>query len=339
MMPGKSWYADIIVWPIVYKLISSDTASLTQLRANHRVFANCSRPGHPAAALKDVVTRMRSLVVACLVCHTLATTCTSADDLIASRIAATRKTHAEQCDRLRQEVETAFEKRERSARASGDKKQVDQLAVARSAFDENGELPSFTPNAAVRRVATARVALEGAYGNAIRQLIKSNQDEEAQALEKELRDYLIASHSLRFLCEVTPTMVEVDHDMYSNTGKFNGQQVKIDDVDQLHSILLHPKSGSQSLASYPVSRLWSQVRGEVFIPQIGEERGRIASPIVFELVGDNKVLWASKPIQEFDKRQAFQVDIDKVETLHLRVKCPGAHDYARAMWIEPVLIR
>ena len=291
------------------------------------------------AVLKDAVTKMRSFVLACLICHFLALAGTAADDVIASRLTATRTAHAEQCDRLRQEVEAAFEKRERSSRSSGDKKLVDQLAIARSAFEEKGELPSFTPNAAVRRVATARVALEGAYSNAIRQLIKAKQDEEALALEKELRDYLMASHSQRFLNEIAPTAVEVDGGMYSNSGKVNGLQVKIDDKDQLHSIFLHPKSGGQSLASYPVSRLWSQVRGEVFIPQIGDDRGRIGSPIVFELVGDNKVLWASKPIQEFDKRQMFQVDIDKVETLHLRVKCAGIHDYARAVWLEPVLIR
>lgn len=282
--------------------------------------------------------KMRSFVLACLLCPLLALVGTAADDSITSRLTAVRTTHAEQCDRLRQEVETAFEKRERSSRSSGDKKLVDQLAIARSAFEEKGELPSFTPNAAVRRAATARVALESAYNNAIRQLIKTKQDEEAQALEAELRDYLIASHSRLFLNEIAPTTVEAD-DGYSNSGKIGVLQVKIDDKDQLHSIQLHPKAGGQALASYPVSRLWSQVRGEVFIPKIGDERGKIGSPIVFELVGDNKVIWASKPIQEFDKRQMFQVDIDKVETLHLRVKCPGLSNYARAMWLEPVLIR
>ena len=288
---------------------------------------------------KDALKKMRSFVFACVICHILPLVCTSADDVIASRLTATRSAHAEQCDRLRQEVQSAFEKRERSARSSGDKKSLDQLAVDRRAFDEKGELPSFTPSAAIRRVATARIALEGAYATAIRSLVKAKQDAEAQALEKELRDYLVASHSRRFLNELTPTIAEVARGGYSNSGKIGDRQVKIEGRDQLHSIFLHPKPHGVSLASYRVNRLWSQLRGEACIPRMGDELGRIGSPIVFELIGDNKIIWVSKPIQEFDQRQAFQVDIDKVETLHLRVKCTGRSDYARAVWIEPVLIR
>lgn len=282
---------------------------------------------------------MRSFVIACVACQIVVVTYTSADDLIASRLTETRKAYAEQYARLRQEVELSFEKQERAARSSGDKKLLDQLAEEHRIFADKGELPSFSPDAAIRRIRTARVAMEGAYANAIRQSLKEKRDGEAQALEKELRETLVASHSIRFLNEVTPTTIEVDGELYSNSGKISGRQVKIDGRDQVHSIFLHPKPRGLSLASYRINRQWSELRGEVFIPRIGDERGRIGSPIIFEILGDNKVLWTSKPIQEFDQRQAFQVEIDKVETLHLRVKCTGKPNYARAIWIEPVLVR
>lgn len=285
------------------------------------------------------VTKMRSLVFACIVCQIVAVTCLSADGLIASRLTETRKAHAEQIERLRKDVESGFEKQERAARSSGNKKLLDQLAEERRAFEEKRELPTFCPEAAIRRVATARVALEGAYSNAIRESLKAKQDGDAQALEKELREILIASRSIRFLNEITPTTIEVDGDLYSNSGKVNGRQVKIDGRDQLHSIFLHPKARGPALASYRLNRQWSELRGEACIPRMGDERGRIESPVVFEILGDKKVLWTSKPIQEFDQRQAFQVEIEKAEMLHLRVKCPGKPSYARAVWIEPVLVR
>lgn len=282
---------------------------------------------------------MRSLVVVCVVCQILFGKCTSGDDLIASRLAETRKKHAELYERLRKEVESAFEKRERTARSGGDKKLLDQLTEERRKFAERGELPSFSPVAAIRRVSAARVALEGAYANAMRQSLKAKRDGEAQALEKELHEILVASNSIRFLSEVTPTTIEVGGDFYSNSGRINGRQLKIDGRDQLHSIFLHPKPNGPSLASYRINRQWSELRGEAFIPRIGDERGRVGAPIIFEILADNKILWTSNPIQERDQRQAFKVVIDKADTLHLKVVCSGNPVYARAVWIEPVLVR
>ncbi|MFM9962439.1 MAG: NPCBM/NEW2 domain-containing protein [Planctomycetaceae bacterium] len=282
---------------------------------------------------------IRAFVIASIICQFGFLAFASADDSIAERLAVARKKHADECDHLRQEVEAAFEKREGSARQSGNKKLLDQLALDRRAFEDKRELPSFTPDAARRRVATARLALESAYNIAIKQLIKANQDVEAQSLEKELREYLIASHAQRFLSELTPSTVEVDGDLYSNDGKIVGKQIKIEGREQSHSIFLHAKPRGHSLASYRMNRNWSQFRGEVFIPRMGDERGRIGSPVTFEIIGDNKVIWSSKPIQDFDQRQVFEVDIDKVDMLHLRVKCAGNASYARAVWIEPKLFR
>lgn len=282
---------------------------------------------------------MRPLVLPAIIfCSTLITYAL-ADDMPAARLEVVRKTHSEKCERLREEVEAAFDKRDRSARSEGDKKILDQLATVRRSFELKGELPSFTPSAAVRRVAAARLSLEIAYATEIRKSLKVMQDSEAEALEKELRDHLVATRSLRFLTELTPTTVAVDTDLYSDSGKINGHQVQIEGHPALHSIFLHAKRRGHSLASFRVNRTWSQIRGEACIPRIGDELGGIGSPVVFEILGDNKVLWTSKPIQEFNARQQFQVDIDKAEMLHLRVKCVGEAAYARALWIEPTLVR
>ena len=53
------------------------------------------------------------------------------------------------------------------------------------------------------------------------------------------------------------------------------------------------------------------------------------------MVGDGRKLWESSPIREFDKPQWFNIDVEGVETLELKVICPGSAFYARAAWLDP----
>ena len=59
------------------------------------------------------------------------------------------------------------------------------------------------------------------------------------------------------------------------------------------------------------------------------------TPLTFELWGDGGLLWRSKQIagqQDTDHCEAF---IGKVQTLELRVLCPGSNLGAKAVWVEP----
>jgi hypothetical protein len=80
------------------------------------------------------------------------------------------------------------------------------------------------------------------------------------------------------------------------------------------------------------------LRGNVGVPSIEEARNPPATPLQFEILGDGKSLWKSEPIQKLDAYETFQVKLEKVKHLTLRVHCPGPNAFARSTWFEPILI-
>lgn len=91
--------------------------------------------------------------------------------------------------RYRMQVESWIDKREDSARQSGNKKLVDQIKDERKVFDESGEVPRGLPVSIQQKPALARKTLEGAYTQAIRAYVKTKKDDEAAAIEKELNEF------------------------------------------------------------------------------------------------------------------------------------------------------
>jgi NPCBM/NEW2 domain-containing protein len=63
--------------------------------------------------------------------------------------------------------------------------------------------------------------------------------------------------------------------------------------------------------------------------------GRIPTPLIFQVVGDSKLLWKSKPVDVSRSVQECKVDVSAVNVLELRVACPGSYVNAQAVWLEP----
>jgi HEAT repeat protein len=59
------------------------------------------------------------------------------------------------------------------------------------------------------------------------------------------------------------------------------------------------------------------------------------TPLRFTVLGDNRVLWQSEPLQQKGQSQKCQVDITGVRLLELQVHCPGDHSGAHAVWLDP----
>ena len=81
-----------------------------------------------------------------------------------------------------------------------------------------------------------------------------------------------------------------------------------------------------------------RLRAEVGVPKIEENAQDPQTPLVFEVLGDNKTLWRSKPVAKLDEFQSVDVKMEKVKILTLRVNCPEGNAWARAVWFEPMLI-
>jgi hypothetical protein len=61
--------------------------------------------------------------------------------------------------------------------------------------------------------------------------------------------------------------------------------------------------------------------------------------VTFEVLGDNKVLWTSKPIQQRGDVQECKVDVSGVSILEVSVKVTGTEWNAHAIWLDPKVLK
>jgi WD40 repeat protein len=102
-------------------------------------------------------------------------------------------------------------------------------------------------------------------------------------------------------------------------------------------ISLHPPRDGYSCVGYRLDNLGADAfEAKVAIDDavaVGS-----ATPLIFMVLGDNKVLWRSSPIQAKGVIQGCRVKVKGIKVLELRVYCPGGHDFAHAVWLDPYLL-
>jgi hypothetical protein len=100
---------------------------------------------------------------------------------------------------------------------------------------------------------------------------------------------------------------------------------------------------AKGLSMVPVERGYSTVKyrlgkkGYVFRAGVGlyDSPEDAFFPCTFEVLGDGRSLWKSKPIQSPKVTDECQLDLSGVDVLELRVNIPGALGRARAIWVDP----
>jgi hypothetical protein len=90
----------------------------------------------------------------------------------------------------RQAVGAWFDKREAAARKDGNKKAVDSLKAERKAFEDKGGLPAGAPKGFQEKLTAARANLEATYQEVIKGYVRASQDALAEAVEKDLKEFL-----------------------------------------------------------------------------------------------------------------------------------------------------
>ncbi|MEX1233119.1 MAG: CsgG/HfaB family protein [Planctomycetaceae bacterium] len=105
-----------------------------------------------------------------------------------------------------------------------------------------------------------------------------------------------------------------------------------------HGIFAHPPPNGQSSVKYQIGDFgystFSSTVGVADVRQYGP-----STPLSFEIYGDGKELWKSKPVDRWGiPQETGPVDIAGVQQLELRVICPGDGGFAFAVWCESRLI-
>jgi len=117
-------------------------------------------------------------------------------------------------------------------------------------------------------------------------------------------------------------------------------------------ITVNGKQSPNGLSMNPESNTYASVRyklgktAKTFLASVGLDDsaggpgrppgvGPIPTPLTFLVLGDDQVLWKSRPVDVTRMVQECKVDVTEVDVLELRVDCPGPGDNAYAVWLEP----
>ncbi len=101
-------------------------------------------------------------------------------------------------------------------------------------------------------------------------------------------------------------------------------------------ILAHPKTNSASRVVYDLSgKKYKYFQGMVGVDDV--RRYGPHTPLVFEVLGDDELLWQSQPVARWGEPQPFNIPLPDISELELRVRCPGDASFAFAIWCEPML--
>jgi hypothetical protein len=150
---------------------------------------------------------------------------------------------------------------------------------------------------------------------------------------------------VEYLSDMQEFDVKVAEGRFANKGRLGYSAAGLDRVrvkgnDSPNGLSMHAISNSYASVKYKLgktahtfiaSAALNDSAGAPGTPGIG----RIPTALTFEVLGDGKSLWKSKPVDTARKVQECNVDVTRVEVLELRVNCPGSFVNAQAVWLEP----
>jgi HEAT repeat protein len=94
---------------------------------------------------------------------------------------------------------------------------------------------------------------------------------------------------------------------------------------------MHPLSRSVASVKYDLKGKWGTFTAVAAI----NDSGAPVTPLRFTVLGDNRILWQSEPLQQKGQSQKCRVDVTGVRLLELQVHCPGDWTAAHAVWLDP----
>jgi serine/threonine protein kinase len=120
---------------------------------------------------------------------------------------------------------------------------------------------------------------------------------------------------------------------YDNEG-FGGP-IKVNGKAYHYGLGTHPGGPSGARVSFQLAREVDSLRTEV---AISESDRNPASLVTFEVVGDGRSLWKSKPLGKGETEKC-KVSLKGVRELEMRALCSGDITGCHAVWLDPVLHR
>ena len=127
---------------------------------------------------------------------------------------------------------------------------------------------------------------------------------------------------------------------FGTNGKFLDGKVEkpivLGGMPSPKGILAHPKTNGVSRVIYDLKgRQYKYFEATIGVND--ERRYGPHTPLIFEVLGNGKLLWQSKPVARWGQPQPCSIALPQISELELRVRCPGDASFAFAVWCEPKL--
>lgn len=122
-----------------------------------------------------------------------------------------------------------------------------------------------------------------------------------------------------------------------DVGNMEHLQIELNGTKYTKGLGMHPpEPGKYTQISYMLSEKAKKFKGSTAL--CDTSRGAYA-PILFEVLGDKKSLWKSKPIQKSTDAEEFEIDVSGVKLLQLRVSVDGISNHGcHAVWLDPYIL-
>ena len=128
---------------------------------------------------------------------------------------------------------------------------------------------------------------------------------------------------------------------FSKNGTYAGQPFTCGGQQCPKSITAVPGDNSTASVMYDLHGKASRLQGRVgiFSTRDAKPEQVPASPLVFELAANGKVLWRSSPMLKRDAIQFFRVELRGASTIELRTVCTGSGYCAWGTWLDVQVVQ
>ncbi len=150
---------------------------------------------------------------------------------------------------------------------------------------------------------------------------------------------------VEYLSDMEEFDVKVAEGRFANKGRLGysagrSDRIRVNGKECPNGLSMHALSNTHASVKYKLGKTAHTFTASVALndsaggPGQPPGVGKIPTAVTFEVMGDGKSLWKSKPVDTARKVQECKIDVTGVEVLELRVNCPGSYVNAQAVWLE-----
>lgn len=142
-----------------------------------------------------------------------------------------------------------------------------------------------------------------------------------------------------YLADLKETGVKVGAGQLGKNGDLGHSlgRIAVGGVPSLHGLSMHAVRAGQAHCFYSLGKAYRRLRTTVAINDTAGDGSLTA--LHFVILGDGKRLWKSRPLKKRGDTEDCTVSVEGVDTLELRVNCPGKNGRSHAVWLDPRLTR